>query len=532
MDKKTLLLRLNQQRQLLAADSAPPAAFVVSESPMPDNDLWRSRQVLAQFQQNWRSEQTTLMLTECRQRLLHSIIGPFGLGKVVAAWDKTGGNVDTLHNARAGVYATDEEQSRYGRRGDYNSTPYHNQKNYISKNAENSKKKKAGDAVDAYTGQGLGANTDAQQDHLISAYSIHHDPAVALAEANGPELANHSTNLHQTHHSINESKKHMSAEEYIVWLNNNKARRDPIITRLEEKAKTEPLSKKEQNELEKCKQQNAVDQEKLRELDQAARKQYESMLRRAYYSSAKFGGYLLKTSAIEAGKMGMQQVIGLLLTDFIDRLLLEIHDSWHNGFCEGAEENRFWDALKIRAGRVAQGCLDNWRSVFTAFGEGAVSGLLSNLITTLINSFLTTARNLVRMIREGMFSLVRAAKMVLLRPAEMSRAEALDAALKIAVSGAFVIGGVVLEEYLSKTLGTMLVALPGGLVTTLVAVLTGCVTGLGTTLTVYLLDQIDLFGMQHQREDRAVLAMLEEGRELAEARLKTLLGTGSVARGD
>jgi hypothetical protein len=43
-----------------------------------------------------------------------------------------------------------------------------------------------------------------------------------------------------------------------------------------------------------------------------------------------------------------------------------------------------------------------------------------------------------------------------------SRAEALDAGLKIAVSGAFVIGGVLLEEYLSKTLGTLLPFCPVG----------------------------------------------------------------------
>lgn len=60
--------------------------------------------------------------------------------------------------------------------------------------------------MDAYTGQALSRNTDAEQDHLISAASIHNDPAVWLAEINGADLANHKTNLHQTHHSINESK--------------------------------------------------------------------------------------------------------------------------------------------------------------------------------------------------------------------------------------------------------------------------------------------------------------------------------------
>lgn len=66
------------------------------------------------------------------------------------------------------------------------------------------------------------------------------------------------------------------------------------------------------------------------------------------------------------------------------------------------------------------------------------------------------------MMREGLFSLFRAAKTVLMRPEGTSRAEALNAGLKIAVSGAFVIGGVLLEEYLSKTLGTLLPFCPVG----------------------------------------------------------------------
>jgi hypothetical protein len=49
-----------------------------------------------------------------------------------------------------------------------------------------------------------------------------------------------------------------------------------------------------------------------------------------------------------------------------------------------------------------------------------------------------------------------------MRPEGTSRAEALDAGLKIAVSGAFVIGGVLLEEYLSKTLGALLPFCPVG----------------------------------------------------------------------
>jgi hypothetical protein len=45
----------------------------------------------------------------------------------------------------------------------------------------------------------------------------------------------------------------------------------------------------------------------------------------------------LKPGAVEAGKMCLQQAIGMVLTDFVDGLLLEVHDSWHNGLCDGVD---------------------------------------------------------------------------------------------------------------------------------------------------------------------------------------------------
>ena len=520
MDRKALLLRLNQQRQQQA--SVPASSSETVGLAAPDTTFLQPKQLIQQYQLQLRTERTMLMWSECRQRLLHSIIGPFGLGTLVAAWDKMGGNVDTLHNVRAGVYATKEEQERYDSRGEYDSSAYHSHPTYKEKNAENSEKLAAGEAVDAYTGQPL---ERMDQDHMIPASEIHKDPAVWLAEENGPDLANNKGNLHPTDPSINRSKKQQSAKEFCAWLSKNRAERDTKIARLEEKANKEPLSKKEQDALAKYKQQNAIDQEKVLKLDEAARKQKESELRWSYYGGTKFGTYLLKTSAIEAGKMGLQQAIGLVLTDFVDSLLLEIHDGWHNGFCDGVNQKQVWEALKIRAERVAKRCLDNWRNVLAVFRDGAISGIISNLMTTLINTFFTTARNLVRMIREGVFSLFRAAKIILMRPKGTSLAEALDASLKVTVSGVFVIGGVFLEEYLSKTLGVLLSALPSGVLATLVAVLTGCVTGLISVLVVYMLDRIDLFGAQHQSEDSAILMMLQEGRAQADARLQALLGS-------
>jgi hypothetical protein len=42
------------------------------------------------------------------------------------------------------------------------------------------------------------------------------------------------------------------------------------------------------------------------------------------------------------------------------------------------------------------------------FGTGAISGYISAIITTLINMFIRTGKNIVRLIREGFISLIKA----------------------------------------------------------------------------------------------------------------------------
>ncbi|WP_155761496.1 hypothetical protein [Helicobacter bilis] len=47
----------------------------------------------------------------------------FGLAAAVLD-SKDGGNVNTTHNVRQGIYASDKERQRYEQRGDYDSKAY------------------------------------------------------------------------------------------------------------------------------------------------------------------------------------------------------------------------------------------------------------------------------------------------------------------------------------------------------------------------------------------------------------------------
>jgi hypothetical protein len=61
--------------------------------------------------------------------------------------------------------------------------------------------------TDTYTGERFAANDKKNLDHIIAAHEIHNDPGRILAECDGADLANDSSNLTFTNESLNKAKK-------------------------------------------------------------------------------------------------------------------------------------------------------------------------------------------------------------------------------------------------------------------------------------------------------------------------------------
>ena len=99
-----------------------------------------AKEFLDKFKKDFNQERFDKLITDCKNEVIKSIVTPFGLGKIVAAYDKVGGNVDTIYNARKGIYATKEEQERFENLANYNSSEYHQDKNYIDINRKKSYK--------------------------------------------------------------------------------------------------------------------------------------------------------------------------------------------------------------------------------------------------------------------------------------------------------------------------------------------------------------------------------------------------------
>ena len=451
------------------------------------------KQFLEDFQKKFHEEKFNKLVIDCKHEVIKSIVTPFGLGKIVSAYDKIGGNVNTIHNVRDGIYATEKEQKAYENRGVYNSDEYHKDTNYININKKYSKDRKDGNATDYMTGKKLNQNVSHDLDHVKSAKEIHDDAGRILAEINGNILANTDSNLKPTTATNNRSKK---ADDMQTFL----AKKNERVKKIDELKSKENLSEKEQKELNKLEELNSIDDIKALESDKKARKEIDKEINKTYYTSRKFAKNTVISGANEGFKMGIQQALGLVINEFFTALFDEIIDIYKNGFSNGFENEKFFIILKERLLKIGNKIKLKWKDVAIAFKDGFISGFISNLVTVAINMLVTTSKKVARIIREGIFSLFRAVKMLVFPPENMTYEDAMHEAKKLLATGVLISLGVLAEESVEKLISTVPILLPYS--STLSAVFIGTLTGLSVTMTAYYLDK--------KRDDKQLFRNLVE----------------------
>lgn len=475
---------------------------------------------IGEFTALYDQKRVDTMWNNCRHEVIHSIANTFGLGQVAGALDKTGGNVDTVHNVRQGIYATQAEQQKFEDRGDYNSADFHAHKDYRDTNNRYGEMLGDGTLVDAYTGQTFhpAAKKDEQRkpnlDHVVAASNIHNDAGRVLADLDAPTLANSDANLTPTSASINKAKKAKTAAEFTHYLKTQAPARQARIHELE--AIGAARTDQERKQLAKLQQLNQVDTQRMAQKEAAAKADIDKKVNTSYYTSAKFVGNLTATSAAEGVKTGMQQAMGAILVEFFAATFDEITD-WAK---HGRRQATLLGEIKTRLLTVAKRCEGKLQAAMTAFKQGSVSGFFSNLVTALINTFLTTTKRIGRMVREGFNSLVQSIQMLLFPPKGMSYRETTHEASKTLLTGGFVIGAIAVEEWLEKQL--VMIPLLASIASSVVPVIVGALTALVTTLGVYLIDQADMLGVMRAKRLAGTTALIDESIDSMEARLKEL----------
>ena len=480
--------------------------------------------ILNELRSRFHSERVDFMLDQLKADLLRSIIVPFGLGRVLSAYDKVGGNVDTLHNVankdheegkeieikingkiekvKVGIYANKEEEGKYIEHLERNGYKddkgkIHGDERYTGKNKHDSAQQKSEGVEDGYTGKTLGPNDKKDQDHVVSAKETYDDPQRILANLGAEELANVPKNLVATQRTINRSKGQESVESLLT----KKARLEDLESRQELTAR----EKKERDDLRiRLEKLKHVDWERAKRLDEDARRAQRKRRNWTYYTSKMFARRTLEAGAREGAKTALQQAIGIVVVEFLAASIEETKRAI-GSVREGAE---VIPVVKASLVRVKDRILDRWRDVFVAMRSGFLQGFLSSLLTTLLNTIVTTGKRAIRMIREGMFSFVKGIKVLLFPDEGVSVSESLHAASKVLVSGAVLAGGIALEEAAEKIVMSFS-AILGMLVAPVTAVIVGAFTALAVAVACYLLDRLDVFGAVQLEEDRFVVESLD-----------------------
>lgn len=457
---------------------------------------------LQDFTKAFNGERFDQLMRDSRREVLQAVVVPFGLGKVLSVYDKVGGNVDTIHNARKEVYATDEARDNYAKVPPMDKAirkTVDRDSRYIDKNRMDSIDQAAGVLKNAYTDEIFGPKQVNKRnlDHTISAAEIYRDRGRDLAGLETIPLANSASNLNPTNERFNQSKGDQKVENLVKRLQKESPVRRERIAELQSKS---DLTTKEWNELKlSLEKQIIADNPKLiLTKDKAARDEYEAKLHEAYYKSQNFKNNLIGTSVKEGGTLAFRQAFGHMLVEFFAATFDEFQDFYRNG----AAHDRWWPELRSRMERVASRVGSKWKDALAAGGAGFVAGVLSNLITVFLNTLMTTSKRVIRMFREGFMSLLRALKTLAMPPNGMTFREGAHEALKVICAGAVIIGGVVLEEFIEK----FILTIPGlGLIGSLVsAVIIGALTGITSVFVVYMIDRLDPLGVNRSHELKAL----------------------------
>jgi hypothetical protein len=413
--------------------------------------------------------------------VVKSLVTSFGLDFLLFK-DRVGGDVDTIHNARKNIYATDKEKQKYENLEQYDSHAYHSHENYIKANRQGKKDHQANILKDAYTGEIFGQNDKKNLDHVIAANEIHHDKGRVLAGLSGTDLANDSSNLYFTNETLNKSKKASSMTEFVDKLKNEQAQTIQEIAELKHKPL---LTDQEKNRLKKLENREKANFDKMLEIDKKARAKYERTVNIAYYTSSKFAINVAGQSVISGFKMGTRQMLGLILAEAWFELRDQFPAIYENNKNKFSISNflvdvcdvfkAIWDRIKIK-----------FCDFLNSFKDGAISGALSSVTTTITNIFFTTQKTLGKMIREMWGHITQAIKLIFFNPNSLSLGELVKETCKIISSGISIICGTLIYSSCAQ-----LFSFPFG--AELSAFCSAVATGILTLAFNHYLEQGDLF---------------------------------------
>jgi hypothetical protein len=211
-DVAALLASEADTTRLASLDYHPSLSFSLQTAPQDAHVL------LDELEKEFDQARVTELLAKAQRDIVSAIAGPLGLGKVLAVYDKQGGNVTTIHNAQQGIYAnTDERYNRDDYDRGINSQGQKfagDSKNSVGATFTKGQLDSNNQLTDGYTGEiVMGKHTS--PDHIVPLSSYHKNGGYMQSKTQRADFATDTENLTSTQRAINHS---MSDDDKLDWL--------------------------------------------------------------------------------------------------------------------------------------------------------------------------------------------------------------------------------------------------------------------------------------------------------------------------
>lgn len=399
---------------------------------------------------------TRELLNQYKEVVLTNIIQQFGLGQIFDLY-KRGGNVTTLYNAERGVFANEEDQQRFNKNYSQQLRKELYEKDFKKNRKQEFQQNEV--IIDDYTGKILPKDGRAHRDHVKSASEIqqNNEARLYMSDAKRGEMAVDNKNLVWTDGSLNQSK---GEHDLVTWMNKDN-KKDSSQTNAE---------------------YYDIDEERAKQKYQEANNHINATIKKAKvdYYIKNFTSTGLKQGVV----MGQKQAIGLFIYEFQEAVMLEMKSYFSKYPTLKTISNKVKE-FKQACINVKNHMLSKAKKILISFTDGFISGFIGNLITIFINTFATTAKNIVRVLNEGVHALIKAVKILIKPPKGMTKKEAMLEASKIIAASLITTFGVILTEgfitYLKTTPFSPFAHLIGG-------VIGGILTGIVSVTVVYTIE--------------------------------------------
>lgn len=325
------------------------------------------------------------VVIETRRIVKMAVFDAFGINYFA---DRAGGNVTTLYNFKKGITAARDEKAYkeyIEKQKHYDRSPYNKVQSKYRKLTIGEKDK----IYSGYTGKEIPIDDTSELEHIVSIAEVEKSPEYNLfmTQEERVKLVFSEENLTMLEGNINGNKK---MAPLLEWL-------DKI--RLEEPGKGMTNA-----------EFFGIDKDQAKALDNKARKMMKEKLKKAKFK--KQGKEVLETGFEVGLKLGKRELFGIIFAEFADaalRCVQRIMIRYKRGIFKKKQlVGEFKTALLETADNLLKKYKEIIKNVLTSVG----SGFLSNFLTFIINCFVTTWEKAVTLIREGVYTLIHAVKIL------------------------------------------------------------------------------------------------------------------------